>query len=100
MKVKNLLGENGKRLFNYFVVEHENIFYLQAENVTVCRIDGENVTIGKFWNQSRTTTKYMLKFIKETAYEVWLLSLCNGTDRKIVENAIDNGILNYDEKLM
>lgn len=64
--VKNMLGRTGKPVVNQFVIMTTSGFTFQSYNSRICSFDvnsGE-LFFGPDWNYSRTTTKYLVQFLR------------------------------------
>ena len=66
----------------------------------VVKIEGAyknaNITLGKDWDYSRTTLKYVYSFIEDYSY----ISFYGIKDkRKYVNKLINDGIIKYDEEM-
>ncbi len=102
LKVKNMVSaSSGREVANQFVITQNdsknNSVTFQSYDSTICIIDynaeGANrVTLGKHWNYSTTTAKYLYQFLRDFAgmYNV---------NRKAVETAIRNKDIVYNENL-
>lgn len=94
MTVKNFNGVK-----NQFVIERNGEVAFQSYDSTVCitYADGgmgyeKVVKLGKNWNYSTTTTKYLYRFLKE--YGLELLA-----SKKAIEEAIARGHARLDESI-
>ena len=67
MKVKNLVGKNGRAVVNQFVIKDDNRKVFQSYDSTIVKCvynkTGCDVLIGCDWDYSRTTTKYLKIFL-------------------------------------
>lgn len=67
MKVKNLVGKNGRTVVNQFVIKDGKKIVFQSYDSTIveCKYNGIgcDVIIGRDWDYSRTTTKYFKMFL-------------------------------------
>jgi hypothetical protein len=81
MKVKNLVGSNGREIPNQFIIEDENCEYFQSyESIIVKRgkinpleakrlgiEPGFHILLDRtYWAYSNTTSKYRNIFLRET----------------------------------
>lgn len=74
MNVTNLKSTNGNRVPNQFDITHDNHNYFQSYNSIIVHINYNTAprTIeldSKYWNYSRTTSKYRNIFLGETTKE-------------------------------
>lgn len=78
LKVKNIIGRNGKEIPNQFDIITDNGRYFQSYNSTIVYKDynGKIILDKEYWNYSRTTSKYRSIFLNESTKE---------TTRKIEE---------------
>lgn len=64
MKVSNLTSDHGNKVANQFEIEHNGVRYFQSYNVIVAKIENNEVTLDSvYWNYSKTTKKYLVKFL-------------------------------------
>lgn len=97
MKVRNMVSTNGNTIANQFIIEDGNKLIFQSYHSTICVIDKQcdTVTLGYDWDYSRTTMKYLNQFLN--TYVCNLDCPCN---KKIIEKAIKDGKIIYDENLV
>jgi len=78
MKVSNLESSKGNKVFNQFEINASNGRYFQSYRSIIAYIpnDGTIQLDERYWNYSRTTSKYRSQFLGETTKE---------TERKIKE---------------
>lgn len=99
MKVKNLISNrSGKAVRNQFVVidtENDTIFF-QSYDSMVAKVAPDGLTLGKDWDYSNTTLKWLYVFLREYAYKYYLLieknhkKVCKATiARATTENLIE-----------
>ena len=74
MKVKNLISLRSKKpVANQFIIEYQNHSYFQSYESVIAHVDWQNpnkVELDeKFWNYSKTTSKYRNQFLGETTKE-------------------------------
>ena len=72
IKVSNLTSSKGNKVANQFEIRVNNDVYFQSYNSIICHIDSTNkVYLDKYyWNYSRTTTKYLCLFLRESSSEI------------------------------
>lgn len=98
MKVKNMTSErSGREVANQFIITDGNKIAFQSYNSVICIIDNdkqgaERVTVGRDWDYSMTTKKYLYKFLYD--FLGWSV---NG---KSIETAIRNKDICYDSCLV
>lgn len=101
LKVKNMVSaSSGREVANQFVItnydDFNNTVTFQSYNSTICVVDfnkqgAERLTLGRHWDYSRTTSKYLYQFLRE----YFGLS----ANKKSLETAIKNQDITYDENL-
>lgn len=80
-------------LFDY----SKNRIYFQSYNVTIAKVENpfnfrlEKITLYPLYNHSRTTSKYLYKFLQK-------YTLCNITCKKELEKTIENGVIQLVEE--
>lgn len=79
MKVTNLESSNGNKIANQFEVRTESGLYFQSYESVIAFIpnDGKIQLDSKYWDYSKTTSKYRNLFL--------------GEDKKATERKIENG---------
>ena len=99
LKVANMTSDNGNKIANQFILKDANgDISLQSYDSLVCQIRkgglGFNrvVAFGRDWNYSRTTTKYVNKFLQDNGLDVLA-----GT--KNIREGIERGHARYDESI-
>ena len=97
MKVRNMTSErSGREVANQFIITDGNKTVFQSYDSTICIIDfnkqgAERVTLGRDWDYSNTTRKYLYQFLDEVLG--WNLN------KKSIEIAIKNKDITYNEDL-
>lgn len=97
MRVRQMINTNGYAVMNHFIMTDGNKKILQSYDSIVAVVDrnaeGSNIlTLGKDWDYSRTTMKYVHQFIKQTLG--WNIT-ADG-----LRKAIKNKDINYDNELV
>ena len=71
LKVENLKSRNGNLVPNQFRLRTDKGVYFKSYDsiITFISINGETFLDSKFWNYSRTTSKYRNIFLNETTAE-------------------------------
>lgn len=91
MKVEQFRVKNQFRIFG----ENKNI--LQSYNSTVVVLENDKIILGRNWDYSTTTIKYVYEFLEEfTSISFWNIS----NKREYIRKLIENGTIIYDEKLV
>lgn len=96
MKVKQMINNNGYAVMNHFIITDGNKKILQSYDSIVAVVDrdaeGSNIlTLGRDWDYSRTTMKYIHQFLYQTLG--WDISAQG------LRIAIKNKDINYDSTL-
>ena len=75
MKVENMTSNNGNKIANQFIIydTDNNYTYFQSYNsIIIQKIENECFIYldEKYWNYSKTTSKYRNKFLNMTTKEI------------------------------
>ena len=83
MRVVQMTNDKGKAIANQMIVMIDGKRYFQSYNAVICEIDDDgNVYLDpKFWDYSRTTSKYLNKFL--------------GLDSGQVRDYLDQGLYQF-----
>lgn len=104
VKVCNLTGRTGEAVGNQFAIrDSENgKSYFQSYNSLVALWDGKKLTVGKDYDYSKTTAKYLKQWIDEEAWTVrrTLNEMGGGSNLEQIRRAIKAGLVVYDEKMV
>ena len=102
LKVKNMVSaSSGREVANQFVItnydDFNNTVTFQSYNSTIAIVDfnkqgAERLTLGRHWDYSRTTSKYLYQFLREY--------FGISADKKSLETAIKNKDIAYNENLV
>ena len=65
MRVSQLINNNWNPVANHFIINDSGVEYLQSYQSLVVKKDESGVTLGKDWDYSRTTVKYLKIFLNE-----------------------------------
>lgn len=99
VKVENMFSKNGNRVSNQFVIFGDRKRIFQSYDSICCVVDEKGVTLGRDWDFSVTTLKYLYMFLKE--YTNVFDKLPKGSSKKdSIQKAIDCGIISYDGSLV
>lgn len=97
MRVRQMTNNyNGNSVMNHFIITDGNKTILQSYDSIVAIVDKDklglkSLTLGRDWDYSRTTMKYVHQFLEQTLG--W-----NVTARKL-RQLIDDGEIHYDSAL-
>ena len=98
MKIKNLTSPKGNEVPNQFQIETPNATYLQSYDSIIAKIErGITYLDERFWNYSKTTSKYRSIFLGESTKEtqnkitngVYVLTDLNSKPSNTASNIID-----------
>jgi hypothetical protein len=87
MKVQQMISSNGNKIANQFCIDINGTKVFQSYNSIIVKIEKGTVYLdSKFWNYSKTTSKYRNQFLGETTKQieskiksgVYLLTNLNG----------------------
>ena len=99
-KVANMTSDNGNKIANQFILkEYNGDISLQSYDSLVCQLRKGGlgfdriVVFGRDWDYSRTTIKYVNKFLKDNGLDVLA-----GT--KNIREGIERGHARYDEAIV
>jgi len=71
MKVNNLLSSNGNKVANQFVIETDNKIYFQSYNSMIACVEKGKIYLDPvFYKYSKTTSKYLNRFLNMNSKEV------------------------------
>ena len=71
MKVRNMTSNNGNTIANQFIIESDKGKTFQSYDSIICHVpnNGKTQLDQKYWNYSKTTSKYRNQFLYETTKE-------------------------------
>ncbi len=71
MKVRNMTSNNGNTIANQFIIESDKGKTFQSYSSIIVFVPNEGKTQldAKYWNYSKTTSKYRNQFLYETTKE-------------------------------
>lgn len=100
LKVKNLYSPvSGREVANQFVIFDENKIVFQSYDSTICIVEnGMRVTLGRHWDYSKTTSKYLYQFLR--MYARYANIDVDNLSKKAIEKAIAENHIAYDENLV
>lgn len=92
MKIENIISAKGNKVANQFKIAAKNKTYFQSYQSVVASVDKMTgkVELYKDWDYSKTTSKYLYRFLAECGHR----SLYN---KKAIEAAIKSGEVSYIE---
>tara|TARA_R110000822_G_scaffold230324_1_gene362457 strand:+ start:835 stop:1101 length:267 start_codon:yes stop_codon:yes gene_type:complete len=73
MKVENMTSNNGNKIANQFIIYDNDCTYFQSyDSIIIQKIENECFIYldEKYWNYSKTTSKYRNKFLNMTTKEI------------------------------
>lgn len=107
--MKNIMKVEQFESKNQFVLENDKQLIYQSYYSIIAVYDKEKdrLTLGRDWDYSTTTSKYLYKFIDtyfyymNSKYKELSKELCNTNNkRSTIKKAIKNGLIEFDEKLI
>lgn len=90
MKVEQYIALNQFHLYG------EGKHYLQSYNSLVVKIQGKEVTLGRDWDYSKTTSKYVYQFLDDYS-DIRIYDISNKRD--YIRKLIEDGTIKYDENM-
>lgn len=107
--MKNIMKVEQFESKNQFILENDKQLIYQSYHSIIAVYDKQKdkLTLGRDWDYSTTTSKYLYKFIDtyfyymNSKYKELSKELCN-TNNKIntIKKAIKNGLIEFDEELI
>ena len=100
--VRNMVSpRSGRPVANQFIIHSNNAVIFQSYNSVIAIVDYDAqgaaaLTIGRDWDYSTTTAKYLYEFLNEYAKHIFGDL---GANRKRVKIAIENKDIAYDDNL-
>jgi hypothetical protein len=98
MKVENMETNEGRAIPNQFIIKRDGETCFQSYHSLIAIWDGDKLTLGKDWDYSVTTSKYLYRFIDEYCYKISHLLPDKGK-RAAVNKLIESGDIIYDPNM-
>lgn len=97
VRVKQMINSKGYSVMNHFIITDGNKKILQSYDSIVAVVDrsaegSSRLVLGKHWDYSRTTMKYLNQFIRQT--------LGWNTNAQSLRKAIANNEVDYDNEMV
>lgn len=91
MKIKNMMGNNGREVANQFVIENDNEVLFQSYQSSIIEINynEQKIKVYEDYDYSRTTGKYRNKFLNDMGF--YELSNLKDLNKALKNNQIING---------
>ena len=75
MKVENMTSNNGNKIANQFIIydtDNNSTYFQSYDSIIIQKIENECFIYldEKYWNYSKTTSKYRNKFLNMTTKEI------------------------------
>ena len=102
MKVSNLTSpRTGHAMANQFTVTHDGSTYFQSYNSLCAKYDGHSLTLGRDWDYSVTTMKYLHQWMQKACYFLWkdIMAMGGKSGADSLRRAIEAGVVQYDESM-
>ena len=98
MQLKQFHNKN-----QFIIIDGQKIYFQSYGSMIACYDDEtKKLTLGKNWNYSNTTRKHLYLFLIDylglCGKEIYNLRVSKNK-RDFIQSLIDDGIINYDEKL-
>lgn len=95
----------GKPVSNQFVIDSRRYSFFQSYESLIAIYDKKerSVTLGCKWDYSRTTMKYLHKWLESDAFNVWAYirdQYAGRTFSETIRKAISAGVIDYDDDMM
>ena len=104
--VSNMVSANGNKVANQFVLHEANgDISLQSYDSLVCQIRKGSlgfervVCFGRDWDCSKTTVKYVNKFLRDNGLDILTCGRANNVGTKNIREGIERGHARYDEAI-
>lgn len=71
MKVENMTSNNGNKIANQFIIYQDDQVFFQSYDSMIAMVQDHYIELdAKYWNYSKTTSKYRNKFLNMTTKEI------------------------------
>ena len=100
MKISNLVSQrSGAAVRNQFNIDHDGIAYFQSYDSLIAKWDGRTLTIGRDWDYSTTTLKYLKQWMEENCYPLYrrIMNQYKGSFKSRIEHACKDKRIVHDE---
>ena len=93
---------SGKAVANQYVIVSGNTVLFQSYKSLIAVYDEESctLTLGRHWDYSVTTMKYLNQFLREYCYIVYRNLSDGKSGADSIRKAIDSGLIVYDENMI
>lgn len=93
---------SGRPVANHYVMASGNTFLFQSYESLIAVYDKESctLTLGKDWDYSVTTMKYLNQFLREYCYLVYRKLPDGKSGADSIRKAINRGLIVYDESMV
>lgn len=100
MKVYNMESRNGNKVANQFEIYDNGKVYFQSYESLIAEVEiGGSVVLGRDWDYSRTTMKYLNIFLRDHAYFTFK-DVDFEISAKSIRKLIDNGTIVYNAEMV
>lgn len=99
--VRNMVSpRSGRPVANQFIINSNNAVIFQSYDSVIAIVDYDaqgaaELTLGKNWDYSTTTAKYLYEFLNEYTRHIF----GGNANRKAVKSAIENNEILYNDNL-
>ena len=93
---------SGRPVVNHYVMDSRNTVLFQSYASLIAVYDKElcKLTLGKDWDYSVTTKKYLYQFLQEYCYPVYRNLPDGKSGADSIRKAINSGLIVYDENMV
>ena len=92
----------GEAVKNQYVISMPGVYAFQSYDslIAVYDIDLQQLTLGKHYNYSVTTSKYLWQFVREYCYSIYRQLPDGRSGKDVLNKAIDQGIILFDPNMI
>lgn len=93
---------SGRPVANQYVMASGNTFLFQSYESLIAKYDNESgiLTLGRHWDYSVTTMKYLNQFLREYCYHVYRELPDGKSGADSIRKSINSGLIVYDENMV
>ena len=70
VRVSQMTNDNYRPVANHFIIEDGDTVYIQSYRSIVVKKEYNKITLGRDWDYSRTTMKYVGQYLGENAKSI------------------------------
>ena len=88
VQIKNMVSASGNSVANQFLILENGVRYFKSYNSMIAKWNGTILVLGRDWDYSRTTLKYLKIFMEDfTSFK---------TEKANIQKQIDDSTILYD----